>query len=459
MRRPVAAMCGIAFATMPFAAIAQDGRPPAAPTTASSTEPPVPPVAPTTPATPPPEAPSAQPGAAQVAPQATPPPPAGDEALKERVRILEERAAADENRAKEHVKDHWYDRIQLRGYTQFRYQRFAGHGALRSPNDRSLGADNGFLIRRARLILFGEAHPHLSIYLQPDFASVFTDVGNVAQLRDWYADVFLDKEKEFRFRVGQSKIPYGFENMQSSQNRLPLDRSDGLNTAVKDERDIGVFAYYAPANMRKLFKHLVESGLKGSGDYGLAGFGVYNGQTANQPEANEYRHFVARLAYAFEIGGQIMEVNAAAYGGMFRVKRGDKITVAPGASGDLKDMRAGGALILYPQPIGLQVEYNWGIGPELEGSQVLNRPLEGGYAMTMMKLGPTMPYVRGLCYDGGRKQDTNSPRHQIKELEAGIEWQVFKALELTASYAETKRQVDTKEASGRWVRLQLQFNY
>jgi len=36
--------------------------------------------------------------------------------------------------------------------------------------------------------------------------------------------VNIDKKREFRFRFGQSKIPYGFENMQSNQNRLPLDK-------------------------------------------------------------------------------------------------------------------------------------------------------------------------------------------------------------------------------------------
>jgi hypothetical protein len=38
--------------------------------------------------------------------------------------------------------------------------------------------------------------------------------------------------KEYRVRIGQSKVPYGFENLQSSQNRLSLDRNDALNSAV-----------------------------------------------------------------------------------------------------------------------------------------------------------------------------------------------------------------------------------
>lgn len=63
--------------------------------------------------------------------------------------------------------------------------------------------------------------------------------------------------------------------MQSSQNRLALDRNDGLNSCCRDERDIGAFFYWAPAHIRELFKDLVGKNLKGSGDYGVFAFGVY----------------------------------------------------------------------------------------------------------------------------------------------------------------------------------------
>src|SRR5690606_27063174 len=106
---------------------------------------------------------------------------------------------------------------------------------------------------------------------------------NFVQIRDAYFDVGLDKKNEFRFRIGQSKVPFGFENLQSSQNRLPLDRNDALNSAVSNERDIGVFFYWAPEKIRKRFSMLVREGYKGTGDYGVFGLGVYNGQTANRP--------------------------------------------------------------------------------------------------------------------------------------------------------------------------------
>ena len=82
----------------------------------------------------------------------------------------------------------------------------------------------------------------------------------------------LDSKKEFRFRVGQSKVTYGFENMQSSQNRLSFDRVDALNS------------YWASVAVRERFAYLVKSGLKGSGNYGIFGLGVYNGQTVNRAE-------------------------------------------------------------------------------------------------------------------------------------------------------------------------------
>jgi hypothetical protein len=81
----------------------------------------------------------------------------------------------------------------------------------------------------------------------------------------------LIQKKNF-VRVGQSKVPFGFENLQSSQNRLTLDRNDALNSAVANERDLGAFFYWAPSKIRERFAMLVKDGYKGSGDYGVFAF-------------------------------------------------------------------------------------------------------------------------------------------------------------------------------------------
>jgi hypothetical protein len=41
--------------------------------------------------------------------------------------------------------------------------------------------------------------------------------------------------KKISFKSRQSKVPFGFENLQSSQNRLTLDRNDALNSAANEE--------------------------------------------------------------------------------------------------------------------------------------------------------------------------------------------------------------------------------
>ncbi len=144
----------------------------------------------------------------------------------------------------------WYDKLCLRGYTQIRYKQGIGGDAqdLRAPGDRFIGDDQSLGIRRARLVLSGDLNEHVSLYFQPDFASTPTGstTSNFAQLRDAYADIFFNKKREYRVRVGQSKMPYGWENLQSSQNRLSLDRADALNSGLRDERDIGAVFFTAP---------------------------------------------------------------------------------------------------------------------------------------------------------------------------------------------------------------------
>lgn len=382
-----------------------------------------------------------------------------------------------EEKEKEKSKP-WYESIRLRGYTQVRYNRLpsfrVNDSLINDQGDRFLGKDTGFGIRRARLVIFGDVHPHVSIYLQPDFASVIGDQYNVAIMRDWYADIFVDAKKEFRFRVGQSKVPFGFENLQSSQNRLALDRNDAINSALKDERDLGVFFYWAPSHIRERFKFLVDSGLKGSGDYGVVGLGVYNGQTANRAERNNSPHAVARVSYPFLFGSQYVEVGAGGYYGRFNLSAAprDDAAYALARGPNMVDARAIVSLTVYPQPLGFQAEYNIGRGPSQgsfpdEALLLDSRNLQGGYAQLMYKLDGVVgvsliPYVRGTLYKGGKKFETNAPLYDVRELELGAEWQIWKALELTAAYViadRTSPRYPYVQEQGHVTRLQLQFNY
>jgi hypothetical protein len=373
----------------------------------------------------------------------------------------------------------WYEKLSIRGYTQVRYNRLPtfddNDDIVNAQGDKYIGNGSGFGIRRARVILYGDVHPLLSVYLQTDFASAIDDQNHVAIVRDWYTDIYMDHDKQFRFRVGQSKVPFGFENLQSSQNRLPLDRNDALNSAVKDERDLGIFFYWETVEARKLFKMLVADNLKGSGDYGMLGLGVYNGQTANRFDTNDNLHVIGRFTYPFWIGDQILELGAGAYTGQYRVKVSDTddgMTYRTNdPENDVLDQRAFASFVLYPRPFGIQAEYNIGKGPqqgEDDPSAIVSRSLHGGYATLTYKIDEPfgtvslMPYVRGTYYDGGKKFETNAPHYVVKELEMGAEWQIWTALELTLAYTVTDRTSSSypyPELQGHLGRVQLQFNY
>lgn len=381
------------------------------------------------------------------------------------------------------VKAKWYEKLNIRGYAQVRWNRLGQpNGKLDSnQGDKSIGANNGFFLRRARVILSGQPHDRIFIYIQPDFASTVGGSLHVVQLRDWYADLFLTKDKEWRIRAGQSKVPYGFENEQSSQNRLALDRNDALNSAVSNERDLGFFLYYTPSDIRARFRYLVESGLKGSGDYGMFGLGVYNGQTANQPERNEDKHVIVKFAYPHEFqNGQILEIGTSAYTGRFFVSRaaivpeGGGARQTPGGPNNIRDKRFAAYFVLYPQPFGLQAEYTVGEGPQLNEARtrIDKRSLEGGYVQAMYNYRcekyclMVLPFVRWQYYNGGRKSEANSPDQKVRELELGIEYQFSQALELVTSYSFTERTSSDSSGPnpyqvnyGNLIRFQLQWNY
>lgn len=391
------------------------------------------------------------------------------------------KAKADDEREEAIIQqrpttERWYEKLSIRGYTQLRYNSVTDNKKLNSPYDSSIGNNKGFQFRRARLVLSGDVNEWVSLYLQTDFGSTAgTGNNNFAQLRDLYADIFLPMSyitssvtnKEVRIRAGQSKVPFGFENLQSSQQRLGLDRADGLNTAAPNERDIGFFLYYTPTETKKLFRSLLDKNLKGSGDYGMLGIGVYNGQSMNVSEANDNKHVVAHATYPFELPyGQIVQVGADAYSGIVNVTTapGTGVTV-PAGNVNIRDERIGAHFVLYPQPFGFQAEWNWGRGPELNATRtaVQETSLHGGYVQAMYKWDNIMPYVRWQQYDGGRKNVTNSPSNVVRETELGVEYQFNKALELTVAYVFTKRTDNVtapyETRTGEILRFQLQWNY
>lgn len=389
----------------------------------------------------------------------------------------------------------WYEKVSLRGYTQVRFGR--GQEADEISADPYLFGDrviNGeaenFWIRRARLILYGDVSDHMYLYFQTDFANAppgTTGPTYFAQIRDLYADLYVDKTKINRFRVGLSKIPYGWENMQSSQNRIPLDRTDAINSgAAPNERDLGVFYYWTPVEKQKLLKDLVDGGLRGSGNYGIFALGTYNGQGGSQLERNLNLYTISRVTWPWRLpSGQVVEAGLQGYTGYYVVPGspirplGQGSPIIPAGTGGnkgLRDQRMAASFIWYPQPFGFQTEWNFGEGPGLNHDQtaVVVRPLQGGYAMVMYKYdtekrGIFTPYVRYQTYRGGYRSIANAPFGNHNQWDLGLEWQIRREVELTAEYSFVEGAnllsttvpgvVPYSDFNGNIFRLQLQFNY
>lgn len=388
----------------------------------------------------------------------------------------------------------WYERINIRGYTQFRINSVLWNDESQAPPyhpaDRSVGPSGEFFIRRCRLIFSGDLSDRLYFYIQPDFAGSVTGaqegVINFAQLRDCYGDVYLTTNKVNRVRVGLSKVPFGWDNLQSSSNRLPLDRSDPINSAINGERGMGVFYYWTPEEAQDLYKEVLDEGLKGSGNYGVFGIGVYNGQGVSRTDANDNMHFVMRYEVPWKTSsGQIMEAGVQAYTGRYTPYRAPIVTssgtvtpVADPANGVL-DQRIGGTFVYYPQPFGITAEWSVGDGPQLTDldqpvPQIKSGPLNGGYVLVNYKLdtedwGTIFPFFRWQQYQGGYLWERNSPDTFLNEFNMGFEWQIQPQMEFTMEYdfvnrtntGPNARIVDDSYAQfqGDLLRFQFQINY
>jgi hypothetical protein len=297
-------------------------------------------------------------------------------------------------------------------------------------------------------------------------------------MRDLYGDISLDKQKAWRVRLGQSKVPYGWVNLQSSQNRGPLERADPLNSAVEGERDYGAYLMWASPEARRRFRDLTGLGLKGSGDYGVVSVGVYNGQGLNRPDQNGDPHMLARASYPFKLkSGQFVELGVQGYYGKFVTQTqafnpgsGSITPTRPDAG--TTDERIAFTAVWYPQPIGVETEWNFGRGPELSDdlTRIDTKSLQGGYVqLNYRKAGPgsrsLFPFTRWQYYDGGRKFARNAPHETLNEIDVGLEFAHWAELELTAIWTHTFERTrtgvfpyDTTRGANR-IGFQAQWNY
>lgn len=364
-----------------------------------------------------------------------------------------------------------WDWIDIKGYTQLRYNElFETNPNLECEQcDKSWGTGVGLYFRRMRFSVDMKLLPRLSFTVQPDIAGLI-EGGAAVQLRDLYFEYGFDKKNQLRARLGQTRVPYGHENIQSTRNRIPLDRNDALNSAFINERDWGLFLYWTPERFQRKFEARAENGLKGTGDYGIFSLGVFQGQSTLR-DLNRSKHVVVRAAYPLDAGSQLMEFAVQGYWGKYTIAA-EKMTsgVRTNATRTYPDRRVAVSTVLFPKPFGVQAEYNWGVGPEFTHATgtITKQPLWGGYVLANYRLpmGKQLlyPYVRVQHFDGAKKHERDARHYIVKELEIGADWQISRYVEMIGAFTLSNRKFEDfrlpdNNQRGSLARLQLQVGF
>lgn len=303
--------------------------------------------------------------------------------------VADELAAAAAAKPK---KKQWYDTIKLGGYVQARGLYYPD-AEEKSVNVAAvdLKKDSEFLVRRARIKLSAKPAEGVEVVIQEDFGEGVTSV------KDAYVDKKFGNENTSVIRVGQHKVPFGFEGPQSSSSRLPLERNWVARRTISGERDTGLAYYYTTPEDAALFE-LAKKNHFGTGDYGSFAIGFFNGQGIDGAvEYNSDKHIVLRGCKPMLIKGfnsdseepsQYFEFGASYYTGDY---------VSKGLDAEVSEDLIGIHAYLAPQPFGLQAEYFTG---ETEGADI-----DGFYVMGIYRPedGSGSFYVRYDELDGRRK--------------------------------------------------------
>ncbi len=161
---------------------------------------------------------------------------------------------------------------KLGGYLQFRYQ-----------DDNAVDREE-FLVRRARFNVRGPVSERASyrIEFQLDAKEAGKARGSKVQLRTAYADYELNIG---RLRVGQAKVPWGYELLESVPKLWTAERALFMDRLFPNQRDIGVqWSYRRSATSPQV------------------DVGIFNGTGINASDNNSRKNVMARVDFPVRNG-------------------------------------------------------------------------------------------------------------------------------------------------------------
>lgn len=289
--------------------------------------------------------------------------------------------------------------LRLRGLVQ---------GDGRFYFDDANAAQDGFLLRRARLIFEGKFAERFSYVIQPEFG------GSTIQLLD--ANVSLGLTPDLSLQAGRFKLPVGLEQLQSDPVAFFNERSVATNLAPN--RDVGLQLAGTVLEKRLSYQTAVTNGLIDGGNSptdGLNNEGDFtvSGRLFATPFANNKDSALKGLGFGVggatgNYGGSIANSGTAAGSAtsllntyrtdgqqtFFRYRTAAANTSTSFANTTLAN---GNAFVISPQayfysgPLGILAEYftsssdvSIGSGPTLNQKKIKNTAynLSVGYVLT-----------------------------------------------------------------------------
>lgn len=258
------------------------------------------------------------------------------DALKAEVRQLREQLADTEKTHEKITEDvgtlqdktaksSWAEKVKVSGYiqSQFTYDRAGSH-------------KSDFLVRRGRLKLDAQVTDQAALTLQIDAAR------DKVELKDAYVDIGR-KSDPWRFRTGQSKVPFMYEVLESSSTRLEPERTAMAQVLFPSERDIGAWL-------------LLKNALGDSVPATTLDLGVMNGNGPNtKGDADGRKDVIARLRFA--LGNQPVDKNTEANSVYLAYQQGS-LTDSKGVETDKRYI--GGGVSYVTGPLWLRGEMLYG---------------------------------------------------------------------------------------------------
>lgn len=299
---------------------------------------------------------------------------------------------------------------RLDGYVQFRYE-----------DDNAPSGKEQFLARRARVNLRGPVSDRMSyrVEFQLDAKESGKGRGSKVQLRTAYADYDLNNG---RLRVGQAKIPWGYELLESVPKLWAAERAFFMDRLFPNQRDIGV-----QANFQR------------SPGAPQLDVGVFNGTGINADDNNSRKNIMARADFplpngSFALSGYI------------------------GEDGE-------GAAATDQDRCGASARFKWPRGAEFMGELVTGKDrdhdVRGWYAQLghpVSKSRPDMLFVKYDQYD----ENTDASADLFKRWSVGYWWEpepptrigvVYEMRDPEPGFSELGEWDDNRG----WVQLQVKF--